>query len=179
MPSTTRVTGCNTPTCVDSTFEFTLSAGGTSIHSALVNVADDIPGFVGFLSSQPFDGVAIREHVGSNDNEYFGEMFVGDSPLSGGSNLTLVLSDAHASSTTALVAGFSVLNAPFKGGVLVPNPFAILAGLPVSASGDLALAFSWPAGVPSGFTILFQHWITDPAGPVGFAASNGVRGTTP
>jgi len=41
------------------------------------------------------------------------------------------------------------------------------------------VSFPWPAGVPSGFSLFYQHWIPDPSGPRGFTASNGLRGTSP
>ena len=45
--------------------------------------------------------------------------------------------------------------------------------------GEVSFAATWPPGVPAGFSIYTQWWIEDPTGPVGFAASNGLQGTTP
>jgi hypothetical protein len=64
-------------------------------------------------------------------------------------------------------------------GLLVPQPDVVLGGLPIDAAGVHELDLTWPAGVPRGITPWFQHWIPDPAGPAGFAASNGLSGTTP
>jgi len=36
-----------------------------------------------------------------------------------------------------------------------------------------------PGGLPPSFSLYFQYWINDAAGPVGFAASNALRGITP
>jgi hypothetical protein len=105
-------------------------------------------------------------------------VLTGSGPLTAGSANVLLLTDALASSTTALVAGFSQLAAPFKGGVLVPDADLIFVGLPVSAGGAFALPFTWPTGVPAGVFLWFQHWVTDAGGPVGFAASNGLRAKT-
>ena len=102
---------------------------------------------------------------------------VGD--LSAGSLVRLALSGALENAATGLVVGLSALNAPFKGGVLVPNPDFIVTGLTTNAGGGLTIAATWPAGVPSGFVTYFQEWVTDPAGPKGFAASNGLSGTAP
>lgn len=102
----------------------------------------------------------------------------GDGALSGGSTVTVSLSNALPSSTAALVVGLSALAIPFKGGVLVPNPDAVLGALPVDGSGDLAIIATWPSGIPSGVPLWLQYWVIDPSGPVGFAASNAIMGTT-
>lgn len=99
--------------------------------------------------------------------------------LSPNSPLTLDLTDALEDSTTTLVLGLSILAAPFKGGTLVPQPDIVVAGLPTNANGDLTIAGTWPAGVLPGFTFTTQFWITDPAGPFGFSASNAILGVTP
>jgi hypothetical protein len=38
---------------------------------------------------------------------------------------------------------------------------------------------TWPPGIPSGFTVFIQWWQSDAGAIKGFAASNGVSGTTP
>ena len=48
-----------------------------------------------------------------------------------------------------------------------------------SGAGSKTLGSHWPAGVPSGFSFWSQWWIADAGAPAGYAASNGVRGTTP
>jgi hypothetical protein len=102
----------------------------------------------------------------------------GQGTVSAGGTVTLTLTDALPSTTTALVLGLTVLGAPFKGGTLVPMPDAYLLGLTVDAAGEHALIETWPA-VPTGTQVVLQHWITDPAGPKGFAASNGLAITQP
>jgi hypothetical protein len=93
--------------------------------------------------------------------------------------LTLSLDGALEHGTATLVAGLSVLGAPFKGGVLVPQPTLLLAGLPTGPDGAFELSTIWPPGALPAFTLVCQAWIVDPAGPAGFAASNGVVGSTP
>jgi len=51
--------------------------------------------------------------------------------------------------------------------------------LTLGGSGQLALGFTWPAGVPSGAAIWSQVWMPDALGPQGYAASNGLKITTP
>lgn len=107
-------------------------------------------------------------------------------PLLGGSGClapatTAVLSlvKARPSAAATLILGLSAINAPFKGGVMVPNPDFIIPGLITSPAGSITLSNSWPASVPSGLTVFHQYWISDPLGPVGFAASNGAAATKP
>jgi len=99
--------------------------------------------------------------------------------LTGGSLVTLTLSDALPLGSTALVLGFSQLDAPFRGGTLVPFPDIMVIGLPIDAAGTQVIADTWPAGVPSGAQMFLQHWFADPGAVHGFAASNGLSGTTP
>ncbi len=99
--------------------------------------------------------------------------------LAVGSPIALRLQDGKASGSTALIAGFTEIDAHFKGGILVPMPIAIFFPLPTDAQGNLPLAGTWPPGVGSGVSWYFQYWSPDAAGPHGFSASNAVRGVTP
>lgn len=109
---------------------------------------------------------------------------LGEPTLSGtgvmtpGSTVTLTLGNAIPFGTTNLVIGFSQLAAPFKGGVLVPSPDIVVTGLPLVGSG-LELSFEYPAGIPAGSQISYQHWVQDASGPLGYTASNAVVGTSP
>jgi probable HAF family extracellular repeat protein len=96
-----------------------------------------------------------------------------------GHPLTLSLSGAKPAGSATLVVGFSAINAPFKGGTLVPDADALIFGLPLDANGALELSAAWPAGVPSGSSLWLQAWIADAAAAQGFAASNAVVGETP
>jgi hypothetical protein len=99
--------------------------------------------------------------------------------LAPSSPLKLLLDAAAPSALSALVLGLSVANVPFKGGTMVPFPNVLLPGLATNASGKLNLSATWPAAVPSGLTVVLQHWIVDGSGPVGFTASNGIGAETP
>jgi hypothetical protein len=69
---------------------------------------------------------------------------------------------------------------PFKGGVLVANPFALMLPLATDASGAAELSVKkWPAGVPGGTSLYFQFAVTDAAAVHGVALSNAVLGITP
>jgi hypothetical protein len=103
----------------------------------------------------------------------------GDGTLQGGTPVALALGGAAPLASTWLVLGLGQLGLPFKGGVLVPTPDAILDALVTSGTGTLDLASTWPLGIPQGSEVVFQAWITDAGGPKGLAASNGLKGSTP
>jgi hypothetical protein len=96
-----------------------------------------------------------------------------------GHPLTVALSSAKPSGVATLVVGLSALNAPFKGGTMVPNPDALVAGLGLDGVGGIELTSPWPAGVPSGLSLWMQAWIADGAAVKGFAASNAEVGAVP
>lgn len=103
---------------------------------------------------------------------------VGTGGLLGNDPVALDLTNAKPFALSFLVLGLSNLSIPFKGGVLVPAPDFLLP-LTVDGFGVASLSTLWPAGVPSGATFYSQFWISDAAGPAGFAASNALSGTTP
>lgn len=82
--------------------------------------------------------------------------------------------DGLPSGTATLVIGLDSARAPLKGGVLVPTPDLLVAGLPLDASGHLEFAATWPAGIPAGLQTWYQVWIADVGAPKGFAATNGL-----
>ncbi len=94
------------------------------------------------------------------------------------SDLRLAACDTFPFSTLSLVVGFSDVNAPFKGGVLVPAPDLVV-GLPTNGLGQVVLPTIWPSGVPSGISLWFQGWAPDFAAPHGLAATGALRATTP
>ena len=72
----------------------------------------------------------------------------------------------------------SSLNAPFKGGTLVPA-LDLTVGLTTNFLGGLVIQDTWPAGIPASTSIWYQYWIIDNTGPAGFSASNAVRSDSP
>ncbi|MHC5209854.1 MAG: hypothetical protein ACYTG2_03955 [Planctomycetota bacterium] len=120
------------------------------------------------------------EDLGDNLAGTHGEpQLHGIGTLAGGTIVRLSLTGALENAPVAVVVGLFDLSAPFKGGVMVPNPDVIVTGLVSNGSGNLLLASAWPGGIPPGFTFFFQEWITDAVGPAGFSATNGLSGTTP
>jgi len=104
---------------------------------------------------------------------------VGSGTLLAGDPLTLELQGSAPLVATNLVIGLTELCTPFKGGTLAPAVDLVLGGLVLDADGDLTLAGTTPAGLPSGTELVFQFWTPDPSGPKGFHASNAVKGIVP
>jgi hypothetical protein len=105
-------------------------------------------------------------------------VMAGEGTLEAGDGVSLSLTSAAASATAWLVLGLTELSLPFKGGVMVPTPDIIL-GYSTDGAGLFDLVTVWPAGVPAGTETWAQFWIADAQGPAGFAASNGLKLTTP
>ncbi|HZM00689.1 MAG TPA: hypothetical protein VFD43_10600 [Planctomycetota bacterium] len=103
----------------------------------------------------------------------------GTGTLQGGSTATLTLTHGKPFGSATLIVGLSALNAPFKQGLLVPQPDKLLFGLPLDGDGRFHAEFTWPAGLPSGVSLWHQAWIADAAAPAGFASSNGLQSTAP
>lgn len=91
----------------------------------------------------------------------------------------LELAQAARSAAVVFVLGFSAPALPFKGGTLVPAPDLVLPGFVTDAAGQFALATTWPAGVPSGFTFYVQALVADAAAAAGLAHSNALAGSAP
>ena len=92
-----------------------------------------------------------------------------------GSPVSLSLSGGPAAGVAHLAIGLSRVDVPFKGGVLVPSPDAVLAGLPLDGAGSLAVSSTWPHGLPSGVPTWWQAWLPDAAAVKGWSASNALQ----
>ena len=103
----------------------------------------------------------------------------GTGTLAGGTPIGLSLTSALENTSAVLVLGFSELGAPFKGGVLVPQPQVLIAGLPTGPLGALSLSATMPPGLPSHLHLYVQDLVFDAAAPAGIAISTAVLGTTP
>jgi len=103
----------------------------------------------------------------------------GDGTLQENTPITLTVSNGPPFAQAVFVLGLEVIDAPFKGGLLVPAPFSVTPGLPLDGGGSLAIPGTWPPGIPPGFKVYFQYWIPDPVGPLGFSASNALAAMTP
>lgn len=123
-------------------------------------------------------GAAWTDLGGALDGTLPAPTLSGSGTLCPATTATLSLSGALPAASAFLVLGLTELDAPFKGGTLVPNPDVVIAGLPTGAGGfDIPLP--WPAAPTSGLVLAWQVWVVDAGGPVGFSASNGLRSTAP
>lgn len=77
------------------------------------------------------------------------------------------------------IVGLTLLDAPFKGGVLKPSLDVVQPPLALDGSGALALVFPWAPGLPAGTAVHTQAWIPDAAGPAGFSSTQGLSLVTP
>ncbi|MFT7463524.1 MAG: hypothetical protein ACI9EF_001868, partial [Pseudohongiellaceae bacterium] len=66
-----------------------------------------------------------------------------------------------------------------KGGTLKVLPEIALPLLTTSSTGEIDLAFTWPAGVPESTTFYIQYGVQDAGATAGVALSNAMRGVTP
>lgn len=104
---------------------------------------------------------------------------VGSGDLTGGSQVTISLTNALPNSSAALIVGLSALNLfPFYGGTLVPSPQIVVLGLPTGAGGGFQIPAVVPPALPPGISVYIQYWITDPGGPAGLSASNAITSTS-
>jgi hypothetical protein len=103
----------------------------------------------------------------------------GRGTLAPGSSFELSLASAAPGSVSHLVIGPMAVNQPFLGGVLVPQPAAILFGLPTDAQGEWHLESTWPAAFPEGSSLILQCWVADATAPVGWSASNALQAAPP
>ena len=107
----------------------------------------------------------------------FAPTLTGSGSLAAGAGFSLAFAGLPPFTNGVLFIGVSLLNAPFKGGVLVPQPSLQLT-LP-TLSGSLTLSQPMPAGVPSNSSIYLHFWAPDAGAPVGVCATNALKLTTP
>ncbi len=93
-----------------------------------------------------------------------------------GTRLNLVLNGGLPATPGVLLLGTQTAYVPAAGMTIVPLPAATVPLPAVPANGHTTWGFTWPPGAPAGLEIFSQVLLVDPAGPQGFAATNGVRG---
>ena len=94
--------------------------------------------------------------------------------------MTITLSNVVSQSPAFVIVGFSPLDLPFRGGVMVPDP-ALILNLPTGGDAGqpatLVLEPIVPADLPVGAEFYLQFWIPDASAVEGLAASNAIQGT--
>jgi len=152
--------------------DWRLSGGSPCIDSGDPAGSADADGTPPDMGAFPFEafadlGFALAGAAGAPQLAGTGTLIAGDP-------VTVTLSGALPASGATLVLGATLLFAPFKGGLMVPEVDLLLGPLPTDPAGILVLAGTWPSGVPSGFVFFVQAWLVDAGGPAGFSASNGL-----
>lgn len=89
--------------------------------------------------------------------------------------LAIELEQARPFAFAWFVVGAAQLDAPFKGGVLVPQPLFSVPFV-TGPQGDVTFNGLWPPGIGVGIEVIAQSWILDPQGPKGFSSSNAIEG---
>lgn len=96
-----------------------------------------------------------------------------------GSPFAMDVVGARALSNAWWVVGLTAIQAPFKGGVMVPAPDLIVGPVFTGFGGTFSVNGVVPAGLPTGTDLYNQIWIQDAWTAFGFSATNAVVGTTP
>jgi uncharacterized membrane protein len=105
---------------------------------------------------------------------------VGTGELAVGTAGAITLTGASPQSGAALFLSLSHNPTPFKGGLLVTVPVALMLPLSTGGNGSASLGWSaWPAGIPEGLALYFQAAVLDGSAPQGVALSNAVVALTP
>ncbi|MGQ0553345.1 MAG: C25 family cysteine peptidase [Planctomycetota bacterium] len=106
-------------------------------------------------------------------------VLIGTGPLTADSAVSLELSQAPANALGLLFGSVGSQPVPFKGGLLVAAPWALLAPIASDALGEVLLGGRWPAGLPADLELWFQVALQDPAARAGVSLSNGLRAISP
>lgn len=94
--------------------------------------------------------------------------------LEPGTGVELRVANAAPNAPFYMVAGFTAVDAPLLGGVLIPTPDQVFNVMQTDAAGEATLAFDWPASIPPGSSTFWQAWVVDPSGPLGVTSTAGV-----
>ena len=100
----------------------------------------------------------------------------GKGSLAAGAGITLISTGSPAATIGYLFVGFDRIDAPFKGGVVVPAFVPPLGMMLPFSTGFVGVSSQWPAALPAGFEVFLQVWMAEPGTPTGVCASNAVRG---
>ena len=129
---------------------------------------------------QTSSGVALLQAVGSGTS---GSGGIPDlalaGPFTGGSSVSLSLTDAAPSALSLLFFSLASTPLPFKGGLLHTVPVALDLSLATDDGGLVWVDASWPGGISSGVQLWQQFAIADAAGTGGATLSNAVLLTAP
>ncbi|RKY21302.1 MAG: hypothetical protein DRQ55_04785 [Planctomycetota bacterium] len=132
--------------------------------------------YLGLVGSYP--GVNGWPSVGSvlpGSSGYPGLLVAG--PLSTASVNLVDVSGALPGALVWLVIGAPRIDAPFKGGVMIPEPLSMMP-LMTDGLGHAHLPWLQLVPVPAGVDVFVQAWFVDPGVAQGWAATAGAQGIT-
>jgi FG-GAP repeat len=104
-------------------------------------------------------------------------LLVGSGVFSASSTIVFNVSNAAPSAPGFLVLGFSAINLPLLGGVLVPFPDVLL-NLLTDPIGGAQTQVPVPPLLPPGINLFVQAWLLDAGAVSGWAATNAVSATS-
>jgi hypothetical protein len=145
--------------------------------NGMVTVLNDVAVNQTITVSPPEDDGWTRVGLGIGGDDGVPQLR-GAGQLTAGSRVTLNVTNGRPSSTLHFLFSPFLINAPFKGGVFVPDA-TFLVDFATDSSGAWAIGANWPNGLPAGTPIWFQGWQQDPSGLLGWISTNGLRATTP
>ena len=179
---TYKLSGALTTLCSQTGEALSFAVGAnTPFGFGLKTAQPSWPGFVGFgeFEFTPASGFVYWTDLGQALGGALGPpRLLGTGLLHPGMPVKLKITNAAPHQPATLIVGLGALNAPFKGGVLVPTPNLVL---PIGfiGMGKLELATTWPTNLPPSSQLWMQVWIVDPTAPAGLSATNAVRAATP
>jgi hypothetical protein len=92
--------------------------------------------------------------------------------------VTITVTDARPSSTSAMFVGLDEAAIPGLGGTFLITPLVLNIPLITDGSGGVQFGGSLPDDPEvSGVQLTLQFWVVDLEGPLGFAGSNGLKFT--
>ena len=136
-------------------------------------------GFSGDLSIRAVvdDGDTSFVDLGASLAGSYSPELNGSGSLAAGASFDLTFEGLPPFTALWLFVGAARFDAPFFGGVLVPDP--TLTVLLSTGTGTLVLNASMPAGLPPGVSIYLHGWTPDAGGPFGASATNALELITP
>jgi len=178
-------------------FFYTLSDFGNGVPTSFASFSNTYDGYDRLVYAYADDGVDgyvleyrlstvswVWADEGNGLAGVTGEpVLVGEGSLWPTEPVRLTLMNSVPNGLGFLMYGLVALNLPFKGGVVVPQffpPFGNAFPWPLSPLGDATLTVPLPPSIAlSGLDLYLQTWVLDAAGPVGYAASNAIKGSFP
>ncbi len=92
----------------------------------------------------------------------------------GPNRVNFAIQNAPQNQSGIVIAGFTRIDQPVFGGILVPN-LDVVVNVTANGSGDVNFSVNANKSFPAGITFWTQGWFNDPAGANPFAVTNGLQ----